>query len=117
RYPIGVALTLAPPFVVAHAAAEALFRAAGRADVAPDGYSILYQFVCSAFAMAVGWASLVLIDRLIVLHFRTDGRWVAAGVLCYWVGSNYAYYFFREPFMAHLISAAWVIAAIYMADR
>jgi hypothetical protein len=40
-----------------------------------------------------------------------------AGVLLYWLGSNYFYYFVREPLMAHVISCAWVSATAYLAHR
>src|SRR5262249_37459374 len=39
RYPVGLALTLAPAFLAAHAAAEAGHAATGWGWLAPDGYS------------------------------------------------------------------------------
>src|SRR5207247_2169648 len=38
----------------------------------------------------------------------------AAGlaITAFWIGSNYAYYYFREPMMIHVVSAFWVVANI-----
>jgi hypothetical protein len=60
----------------------------------------------------LGWAMMALIDRLIIKYFDVRPANVAAGILLYWIGSNYVWYYVREPFMVHIASAFWVVATI-----
>jgi hypothetical protein len=118
KYPIGTALTLAPAFLVGHVVALGLSHLSDSIAVAPTGYSLPYQLMCIAAAMAMGCWGMCLADGMLTREFRqVRGRTIAAGVLVYWIGTNYAYYFFREPLMAHLISSTWVIAAVSVCQR
>lgn len=117
RWPLGVALTLSPAFFIAHGVSLLLYRVTGSHWVTPDGYSIVYQFCCLVLAMGVGYVGLLLADDLLVRRFSVSGPSAALGIACYWVGSNYGYYYFREPFLAHMISASWAIAAVWLIDR
>ncbi|MGH7177955.1 MAG: hypothetical protein ACREJC_11285, partial [Tepidisphaeraceae bacterium] len=117
QQPIGTALTLAPVFLVAHGLSLVLFALTGSAWFTPTGYTIVYQVLCSAAPMAIGLFGMFLVDDLITRRFRVPGVCTALGVVTYWIGSNYSYYYFREPLMAHTISAFWVIATVWCSDR
>jgi hypothetical protein len=117
RYPSGLAITLAPGFLLAHAGSIAASKLTGAAIFAPNGYTLLYQLVALACAMAAGLVGMILIDRFVEERFNLGGGNILAGVLLYWLGSNYLYYFVREPLMAHVISCAWVCATVYFAHR
>jgi hypothetical protein len=67
--------------------------------------------------MLLGWGTLVAADEVLKSHFRVPGRAIAYGVVACAIGSSWAYYVFREPFMAHAVSAAWVMFTILLADR
>jgi len=116
QFPVGIAVTLSPAFVVAHAITVPLYRATGKAVFVPDGYSPPYQVACVLWAMGLGLWSLVLIDGLLERRFRVDGASIFAAVVVYWVGTNYAWYYFREPLMSHVIDAFWVIACVSLID-
>jgi hypothetical protein len=60
---------------------------------------------------------MILADGMLARALQMRGRSIGLGVLVYWIGTNYAYYFFREPFMAHIISATWVIAVASVCAR
>lgn len=117
KWPVGVALTIAPSFLVAHGLSHALHAITGSDAFAPNGFTVLYPLFNVAYIMAVGALGMVLIDRLAVRRCGAPGWAVAAGVLTFWVGTNYAWYYFRDPFMAHVVSAAWVCAVVVLFDR
>jgi hypothetical protein len=108
RYPVGLALTLAPPFLAAHAAAGALYAATGWDACRPDGYSVPYQLLALLSVVALGVGSLGLADHLLTACFGLCPRATAVGVLLFWVGSPYLYYTCREPLMVHVVSGFWV---------
>ena len=114
QYPIGMALTLLPPFLVAHGASLAIHPISGSSWFVADGYNSLYQVACLAWIIFLGWWTYRFIDRLLVQHFRVSERVVGYSVLVYWVGTGYAYYLFREPFMVHVVSSFWVTACILL---
>lgn len=108
KYPIGLSLTLAPFFLAAHTTTLFLFALTGSAWFQPDGYSPLYQLTTLTGVLLLGWLTFVLIDRLLVRSFRVSGAAAGAGVIVYWVGTHCAYYWFREPFMVHVVSLCWI---------
>jgi hypothetical protein len=112
KYPIGLALTLAPFFLAAHFIALLLFALTGSAWFQPDGYSPLYQLTTLTGVLALGWLTFVMIDRLLVRSFRVSGAAAGAGVVVYWLGTHCAYYWFREPFMVHVVSLFWITACM-----
>jgi hypothetical protein len=117
HWPTGVAVTLAPAFLTAHVLAVALHHFTHSSLVTPNGYSIIYQFACLSMVMLLGFATLVAADDVLVRSFHIPGPAIAYGVVVYAIGSSWAYYIFREPFMAHAVSAAWVMFTILLAER
>jgi hypothetical protein len=117
KYPIGLALTLLPFFLLAHGAAHALFGLTGSNGFACDGYSPPYQVFCLAGTLALSWLTLALVDRLLVTRFRVRGRSAAAGVCLTAGGTHLAWYCFREPFMVHAVSLFWCTLVIFLTDR
>ncbi len=117
KYPIGMALTLFPSFLVAHGVALVGQRFTDSAWFVPDGYSLIYQLFSLALILGLSCCTMILLDALIAQHFRVDERAIAAGVLAFWLGSHYAWYCFREPFMVHVVSVFWVTAVVYLCAR
>jgi hypothetical protein len=117
KYPIGLALTITPPFLVAHGISRAVFALTKWKGVQPNGYTVLYQLFCAGFIMALGVLLMVFVDSLLTGRFGLDGDVTALAILAYWAGSHFAYYFFREPFMVHIVSAFWITASILLTDR
>jgi hypothetical protein len=117
RWPIGVALTLLPSFLLAHGVALALHTLTASSAVAPNGYSLPYQFLGIGTVLLMAWLSLVTIDGVMARRLNVRGRAIAGAVICYAVGSSWAYYIAREPFMAHGMAAAWIIFTIACAER
>jgi hypothetical protein len=114
KYPAGLAMTVAPSFLIAHAITRVLSAATHLAAFTPDGYTIVYQILDLIFVLFIGWAMMVLCDKLIIREFTVAPYAVAAGIVLYWVCSNYVWYYFREPFMIHIVSAFWVVSSIYL---
>jgi hypothetical protein len=113
KYPIGLALSIAPPFLLAHAAS--LLAQGVSASLTPDGYSLLYQIATLLWVMLAGIASFLLAEIFLIreLCFKP---WAALfSVFLFWIGSNYAYYYFREPIMVHVISTFWTTLGIVLA--
>ncbi len=117
RYPCGVALTLAPAFMLAHGTAMLLYHWVKSPCMAPNGYSFPYQFLCLCEVMLLGWLTLAAADELLTRQFKLDGVSTGAAIVVYALGSSWAYYIFREPFMSHGIAAAWVMFTILLASR
>ncbi len=112
RYMIGMALTLSPAFLAAHAVARGTARCTNDPRFTPDGYSTIYQVSVFVLILAVGWATMLLIDRLLIVHFGFGPSVAMTAVAVFWVGSHYAWYYFREPMMVHVVSTFWVTLAI-----
>ena len=102
KYTIGLALTLLPGFLIGHVAA--VFSGG---TIPADGYSWPYQLGCLAIIELLVWRTLVRADRLMTERLRIPGRATLAGLLLLALGTHYAYYAFREPFMVHAVSAFW----------
>ena len=115
KFTIGFALSLLPAFLLAHGLALALHALTGSPLVAPDGFSPLYQCLCLAMILGYAVATMAIADRWLTERFHVDGRAAAAAVAAYWLGTHYAYYCFREPFMAHVVSAFWVASTVAVA--
>lgn len=108
KYPIGFALSLSPPFISAHLISKLLFALTGFELFSPDGYTPIYQLFCLLFIMGLGLTTLLLCHWLLTQYFQISHTVAATAGITYWVGSHYAYYFFREPFTVHLVSTFWV---------
>ncbi len=117
KHPVGLALSLLPAFLVAHVVSAGLFELTGSPFVAEDGYSVAYQTLCLAAIMGFGLLTAAIADRWLAVRYALPGWVSAAAVLLFWIGSHYAYYYFREPFMVHVTSAFWVAAAASLATR
>ena len=117
KYPVGLALTLAPSFLTGHALALAGHALTGANWCRPDGYSVPYQLCNLVFLFTlVVWAA-ALTDRLLTQTFQVNPLLAACTVVLYWVGSPLLYYTFREPFMAHAAGWFWVTASVYLVWR
>jgi hypothetical protein len=114
KYPIGLALTLTPSFLLAHIASLGLHGLTSSSSFEPSGYSALYQLFNLAMVLALGVVMMALIDRLLVERFATTTNCTFGGIALYWLGSHYAYYYFAEPMMVHVVSAFWVTCALYL---
>ncbi|HEY7089119.1 MAG TPA: hypothetical protein VH518_13575 [Tepidisphaeraceae bacterium] len=114
KYPIGMALTLLPAFTIAHGFTLAADHISANPAFIADGYSPPYQLLCLALILALACATMMMMDVLIEQHFRLDGRAIALGIIAFWIGSHYAWYSFREPFMVHVVSAFWVTATVFL---
>lgn len=117
RWPTGIALSIAPAFLVAHGTAILVHYWTGWSLFAPTGYSPVYFVFCVGWAMLIGLAGIILLDRLLIQRFLLRGRLVAGAILLTWLATHYVWYFVREPLMAHMIGASWVIFAIYLVHR
>jgi len=117
RYPVGEALTLTPSFLLAHGISLLLHRLTHSPVFAPNGYTVAYQLLDAAWLLALGWAMMALMDRLMVRYFDVDPASVFGGILLYWVGSNYVWYYVREMFMVHVASAFWITACVTLILR
>ena len=117
KYPIGMALTLLPIFLIAHTLSVVVHTLIGQAWLTPNGYSFLYQFLAVDMVMATWVTIMIMIDRIVVRHFRVDSRFAFTAILVYWIGSHYLYYFFREPLMVHIVSTFWVVIVIYFCQE
>jgi len=108
KYPIGLAITLTPSFLLAHAFAAS-------ASHAPDGYEPIYQFFIYLQVLLLGLATMMLIDHVLIRHFGFDRAAALLGILAFWIGSHYAWYYYREPLMVHVASTFWVTLSLCLA--
>jgi hypothetical protein len=114
KYPIGVALTVTPSFLLGHAVALISYHWTGAGWCAPDGYSVPYQVCNLLFLLVLGACTMVLADRLLTRWFRVGPVSTFLAVVTFWLGSHYQYYYLREQFMAHLAGTFWVTAALVL---
>lgn len=117
KYPVGLALTLAPSFLAAHAIAHACHALTGAGWCLPNGYTLPYQLLNLLWLLTLAVASMRCVDRLLTEAFRVDPRWIALAVVTFWLGSPLFYYTFREPFMVHAAGTFWVSAALLLVWR
>lgn len=110
KYPVGVALTLLPAFLLGH-----LVALASGGLIPADGYAWPYQLACLGLIELLVWRTLVRIDDLLVTRFGVPADAALWGVLVVAFGTPYAFYAWREPFMAHALSAYWCTVAIHQA--
>jgi len=115
KYPIGFALTLAPAFLGAHVVSKALFSVSGSVTWFPNGYTGAYQIIGLLWIMSLGLCSMIWLDRMLVTHLQINGAAAGFSILAFWIGTHYAYYYFREPFMVHVVSTFWVCAVVCLA--
>jgi hypothetical protein len=115
RYPVGFALTLLPGFLIAHGVSSAAFALTRSQVFRPDGYSPLYQLAALTTALAAGLATMLLLHRWLTAFVGVSQRRATTAILAFWVGSPYAYYYFREPLMVHVVSTFWVTVALWLA--
>jgi hypothetical protein len=114
KYPIGFALTLLPSFLISHWLSQLLWIMTGSPLFLDDGgYSLVYQLLNLGAILGFGYLTMVLIDQILVSHFRAKPPLAAAAILSCWLGTNYIYYYCVEPFMIHIISTFWVTLAIW----
>lgn len=117
RYPIGMAVSLVPSFAVAHGVSLVLHGLTGSAWFSPTGYTLVYNALNLALMMGYGLMGLMLMDDLMTRRYALRGGVVAAAVLTFWLGTNYVWYYVREPFMSHVVGGFFVIASVYVLDR
>ncbi len=111
KYPVGLALTLLPGFLLGHLVSlcsGGLFPA--------DGYSIPYQLSCLAVIQFLVWRTLVRADRLMTERLRIPADATLFGLMVLAAGTQYAYYAFREPFMVHAVSGFWCMEVVALAS-
>lgn len=114
RYPIGFSLSIMPAFMSAHIVSLALSRVGESRIFDPNGYTPIYQVFCAFFIMMLGILSLVMVDEMLIGYFNISAKNTSLAVLAFWIGSHYAYYFFREPFMVHIVSGFWVTSTVFL---
>ena len=117
RYPIGVSLTLLPSFLCAHTVSWLAYSLCGAKIVAPSGFTIIYLLFNVAFIMAFWTTAMMALDRMILKRYRLHRHSIVAGILMYWLGSYFLWYFLREPFWAHLLSSTWIVITVCLVDR
>lgn len=108
KYPIGLALTLLPSFLLGHGIA---LISNGR--IAADGYSWPYQVACLAAILFLVWRTFLLIDQMITQYFHLKGKSALYAIFVFAVCTPFAYYAFREPFMVHAVSSYWCTEVVY----
>jgi hypothetical protein len=116
-YSAGMAMSLSPAFVAAHALSVPLHAFTGSAAFAPDGYSMLYQVLCCAWICILGCCAMTMLDDVLATLLELDPRAVLGGVLALWIGTHYLWYYMLEPFMVHIVSSFWICAIVWISMR
>ena len=114
KYPIGVAVSVLPSFLVAHVISYALYAVTGIHYFEPDGYTVIYQLLNLAWVMAISVATIALIDWLMVNHFGVDGPSAAISVLATYLGTQYAYHLLRYPLMYNVFAPFWATCCVVL---
>ena len=109
KYPIGLALTLLPGFLIGH-----VIALLSNGTIPANGYTWPYQLACLALIELLAWKTLATTDRLMTERLRISAKATLVGLVILALGTPYAYYAAREPFMVHAVSAFWCtqVAAI-----
>jgi hypothetical protein len=110
KYPIGLALTLLPAFLVGHAIAWA-----SGGWIVPDGYSWPYQVCCLAMIELLVWLTLRRIDEILTRRLGVPPLPTFLACLVLVFGTPYVYYTSVEPFMVHAVSAFWCTEVVALA--
>jgi hypothetical protein len=111
KYPIGLAVVLAPFFALGHGLTVVL-RALG-AEVTADGYAWPDELGFCAGSAFLGWLGLV--ATLKAARRLTGERAALLGVLGVWFASPLFFYLTIETSMAHAVSQALVSLSLYLA--
>jgi hypothetical protein len=117
KYPIGVALTLAPAFIFAHLATEICWQITGSPYFLPDGYSVLYQLVCSLFVAILAALGGVLVLRILQEHLLIKRSSSYLALIYLVAASPMLYYLMFAQFMSHAVGAFWVSLFLYSVCR
>ena len=110
KYPIGMALTLLPAFLIGHVAALATGN-----SLPADGYSWPYQIACVAWIQFLCWLTVRRIDRILTERMHISPGAAVWGIMVVVLGTPYLYYNIREPFMAHAVSTFWCTELVAVA--
>jgi hypothetical protein len=113
KYPIGVALTLAPGYLLAHAVAHALFALTSAGWTVPDGYSLPYWVVCAVWLLSMAFVHMEVLDRLLTQQIGLSGRATVLGIALFWLATPCFFYTVHRPLMPHVTSAFWVSVAVW----
>ena len=117
RWPIGLAITVAPGFLLAHALAVPVYGVTGWAWFRPDGYSQIYSALTLAQLLGFAVACFALGERLLRERYGVRRGAAFAAVVVAVFGTHYLWYALREPFLSHVANAAWVLAAAWAFHR
>ena len=110
KYPVGLALTLLPGFLLGHALA---LSSSGL--IPADGYSWPYQLACLLLIELLVWRTLLRIDRLLTEKLGVPAGPALLGLVVLATGTPYVYYACRDPFMIHIISTFWCTEVVLIA--
>lgn len=140
KYPIGLAISLAPAFLVGHGVTR-LTNILGWSTAPADGYSVFYQLAMLAGVQLYGLCTWLVLNRWISSLWnnaeparlgeqnepsdpgepsdsRIRGRTSALlAILAYWLGTPYLYYYLREPIMVHVVSTFWVTLSVIALEQ
>lgn len=114
RWQSGIALSLSPAFMVAHGVARVGYALTGSNLFKPHGYSPVYFVFCVGWALVIGTVGMIVMDRLVTERLKLPGWMALSAVLTTWLGTNYLWYFTREPLLAHMLGAAWISFSVYL---
>ena len=117
RWPVGLALTIAPSFLLAHAIALPVHAVTGWAWFEPDGYSPVYAVLTLAQLLGFAALAFALGERLLRERFGVRPSAAFAAVLVFAFGTHYLWYAVREPYLSHVADAAWVLVAAWAFHR
>jgi len=110
KYFVGPAMLWTPFFFVAHV----LTIEAGNFGfkVAPNGYSVLYQFFIGLGSITYGMMGLILIYRILLYFFQKEEALFATVLIT--LSTNVLYYLTTEPAMSHAMSLFAVSLFAYL---
>ena len=111
KWPMGLSLVEAPAIAVAHLIRLAVESAGAQVD-GPAGYSTLEVLLAGSGLVIVIAAGLALAFHMAARHV---GAWPAAvGVAGCWLGTSLFYYTSVQPFWAHGVSFACLVAVMWV---
>ncbi len=114
RYPVGQALMLMPPFLIAHGLALTL--AAVGVPVATNGYGMVYGVVLSLWVIGLVAVASSAVASVVRQRLGVSQATATAGVLL-WLGATHTlYYLVRTPLNAHhsgIILACLIVWAVH----
>jgi hypothetical protein len=110
KYPIGVALTLLPGFLIGH-----ILALISGGLISANGYSWVYQLLCLGIIQLLVWQTLKQIDWLLTQRLNVPAGPTFLSLVVIAVGTPYLYYACRNPFMVHIISTFWCTTVVTVA--